>query len=65
MKEAKIKGWVARDKDWRYHFFLTKPQYYDDFGEWSNGGERYLIPGELCGSVEDEPIEVELTIKRI
>lgn len=66
MENVKIKGWVARDKDYMLHFFKTKPLKYEEFGEWSNASIRYLIPSELCDELSwrDEPLEVELTIKQ-
>lgn len=58
-----INGWIARDKDYRLHFFRTKPQKYEDCGEWSNGGERYLIPSEFSFiGWNDEPQKVKMTI---
>jgi hypothetical protein len=78
-EEYKTKGWVARDKDLddyhkgRVHFFKLKPERFDD-RMWFLLERKYRI--ELQGDVfisdkfpyltwEDDPIEVELTIKKI
>ena len=61
--EKTINGWIARDKDYRLHFFYTEPKRYEDFGEWSSGGERFHIPSELSDVLwNDEPRQATLTI---
>lgn len=70
-KEEKIKAWVARDKwyDGLSIYSVAKPE--RESGFWSNdgnkGASRMFINKELFPKLrwEDEPIEVELIIRRI
>ncbi len=71
----KIKGWVARDEDGTLHFFSSEcgdgePLYYEDSGTW------YTVTGDMLEIVHpngafgklsfiDEPVEVELTIRKV
>ena len=66
----KIKGWVARDeKDGRLDFFYKKPPIRGN-KEWLPNGAGMIssiVFKYFCPDLkwEDEPIEVELTLKRI
>lgn len=66
----KIKGWVARDeKDGRLDFFYKKPPIRGN-KEWLPNGAGMIssiVFKDFCPDLkwEDEPIEVELTLKRI
>ena len=70
-KEEKLKGWVARDKfdNGLSMYSVAKPE--RERGFWSNdghkGASRMFINKEFFPELkwEDEPIEVELIIKRI
>ena len=74
MGELKIKGWVARQNvskipyyyvySHQLAFFKTKPKRGD--GEW-NGGIGMYIDSDLFPDLkwEDEPVEVELIIKKL
>lgn len=67
--EYKIKGWVARDKSGTLFFFQqTKPNRHENGDYWVGDGHSFVLMNEaLCSKLtwEDEPIEVELTIKKI
>lgn len=66
MDKKELSGWIARDKDYMLHFFLSKPTRYEDLGEWASGGERYLIPGELANIYwGDEPRKVKISLTEI
>lgn len=62
-----MKGWIASDRDYRLHFFRSKPEFDEVTGEWTNGLIRYFIPRDFGYDLiwKDEPIEVELEIKKI
>ena len=70
-KEEKLKGWVARDKfdNGLSIYSVAKPERKKFY--WSNdgnkGASRMFINKELLPELkwEDEPIEVELIIRRI
>ena len=70
-KEDKLKAWVARDKfnDGLSIYSVAKPQRERWF--WSNdgnkGASRMFINKELFPELswEDEPIEVELIIRKV
>ena len=79
MKEAKIKGWIAREGNFKgYMFdytnqliiFEEKPKRLENDGCWDG---RFILsqinesffPEFKNLKWEDEPVEVELTIKRI
>lgn len=64
-----IKGYAARDENGRLNFFLGAPHRFanpkgDDY--WVGHG-RMKQPNEFLPELswEDEPIEVEISIKRI
>lgn len=77
----KQKGWVARDKNGKIHFFIEKP-FKTFFEEWqsvcspfatiteSMGNPLYkiMIPEEFgfnCRYEDEEPIEVELLVRKL
>lgn len=65
-QEYKIKGWVARDLNDSLYIHLSKPfNNYEDSSFKSN--EYFEIDGDLFSELQypNEPIEVELTIKKI
>ena len=71
-QEYKIKGWVARDNDGAVFIHKSKPRRNranNGIGFWKEGGERFRLSmfDEMFPdlSFDDEPIEVELTIKKI
>lgn len=65
-EEYKIKGWVARDSDGSLTLCKVKPSRYEN-GCWVSGEEYFPLRRALFPelSFDDEPIEVELTIKKI
>ena len=65
-EEYKIKGWVARDSDGSLTLWKVKPhRWKDDF--WICGEEFFSLSLQIFPELtwESEPIEVELTIKKI
>ena len=79
IQEYKIKGWVVRDKDDYTAMYLSKDKLVRGKTEWNEYGVTF-VNGEIKDSsflcvlpyffipdltFEDEPIEVELTIKVI
>lgn len=78
-QEYKIKGWVVRDKDDYTAMYLSKDKLVRGKTEWNEYGVT-SVNGEIKGSsflctlpynllpdlnFEDEPIEVELIIKKV
>lgn len=65
-----IQGWMGRDKDGFISLFLYRPDrvIHDDLGYWGYDDNRYEIdiPQSLFPDLtwDDEPIEVEIIIKR-
>lgn len=71
-KIEKIKGWVARDKDGQLCVFYGDPPHRGGCERWRHPehcplGDWMNIPEEMFPELKwkDEPVEVELTIKRI
>lgn len=73
-EEYKIKGWVARDqiegKDGtNLYLGYKKPRQFGEqpFVMWHDYGDFISLPEEMFPdlSFDDEPIEVEVTIKKI
>ena len=73
-EEYKIKGWVARDQNigedgTNLYFGYRKPKRLGDepFISWVDFGDFISLPKEMFPelSFDDEPIEIELTIKKI
>lgn len=64
-QEYKIKGWVARDSFGRVFLFKSKP--IRSNGTWISALDYYsLLRSDFPELTwEDEPIEVEFTIKKI
>ena len=75
MKEYKIKGFVARDEvsddESNLYLGMQKPRRIDcsepGFGMWVDLGEFMQLPKEMFPELtyQDEPIEVEIIIKRL
>ena len=72
-EEYKIKGWVARDRaegedGTNLYFGWKKPKRLGDesFITWVDFGDFISLPKEMFPNLtwEDEPSEVELTIKK-
>lgn len=66
----KIKGWVARDKSGIIRVGEYKPErgdYEPARGKWCAYGECLTLPKESFPNLkwEDDPIEVELIVKKI
>lgn len=63
-----IKGWAARDKNGHLNFFLGEPRRIKNTRgeEYWVGHRRMKQPDDFLSELswDDEPIEVELTIKR-
>ena len=73
-KEYKTKGWVARDQEEglngsNLYLGYNKPRKIgkEPFVIWGDFGDCISIPEEMFPELkyEDEPIEVELAIKRV
>ena len=73
-EEYKIKGWVARDQNigedgTNLYLGYNKPKSIGQspFVTWCDYGDFISLPKEMFPELtwEDEPIEVELTIKKI
>lgn len=73
-EQSTIKGWVARDRDNALFCHENKPR--RTFGHtiggerieyWCNGGKRFELSQELIPEISwlDEPIEIELIIRKI
>lgn len=67
----KIKGWIARDLCGTVNLHSKKPVWKEDFQMWECGEDFYPIEDCLEGNTMfpelnyyDNPIEVEITIKR-
>ena len=72
MSEYKLKGYVAKDRGKNnppIFFYDKKPIRYENLGIWGHFGERHAInmPYDWFPELKytDEPIEVELTIKKL
>lgn len=74
MNEYKIKGWVARDQNvgedgTNLYFGYEKPKRIasGQYITWVGFGDFISLPKDMFQSLtcKDEPIEVELTIKKI
>lgn len=69
-RSEKMRGWIARDKDGRLFMGYEKPERLADeyTGMWVGYGKDFMeLPEEMfpCLKWEDEPIEVELIIRKI
>lgn len=68
---AKIRGWVARQPEGELWLFAESPYYNSSLGSWGTaiGGERVLegINTTMFKDLNfyDEPIEVELIIRKV
>ena len=64
--EAKLTGWVARDEDEKIWVYETCPEKYSDWQQWvGNDGSMRLDQKSFPGlKWEDEPVEVEITIRK-
>ena len=74
-EEPTVCGWVARDEDGALHFFSSEcgdgvPCFDKDSGTWGNATfESLELPrqGSIFGDLSfiDEPVEVELIIRKV
>ena len=71
-QEVKIKGWVARDPDGELWLFKEKPYYNENFKHWGTAIGMDWVLDDITDTspflslqYTDEPIEVELTIKKL
>jgi len=64
MKQYKIKGYVAKDKDGVVFFGTNKPNWYEDMGIWCDFGENIQLPSDWFPELKytDEPVETELML---
>lgn len=72
MSEYKLKGYVARDNDvdgmGELYFGNEKPTWVEKIDMWTDFGDNLMnLPNDWFPELEytDEPIEVELTIKKL
>jgi hypothetical protein len=71
----KVHGWVARDMDGELNFFGSElgdgaPRYNGDLGLWGNATDNKINISRESGpfgdlNYYDEPVEVELLIRRV
>lgn len=63
--EASISGWVARDRTGALSLYQSYPERQENLGYWRDGlGEFDLSETDFPSLTwQDEPIEVEITIK--
>lgn len=64
MKQYKIKGYVAKDKDGVVFFGTNKPNWYEFMGIWCDFGENIQLPSDWFPELKytDEPVETELLL---
>ena len=64
MKQYKIKGYVARDKDGDVYFGTNKPKWYEHFAMWCDFGDSIQLPSDWFPELKytDEPVETELML---
>lgn len=67
MKQYKIKGYVAKDKDGDVFFGTNKPNWYEDMGIWNDFGEIIQLPPDWFPGLKytDEPVETELMLMQV
>lgn len=62
-------GYVAKDKDEEVYLYTEKPTYEDDFIGWYSSTDLIRITGQFpefdSMSYTDEPIKVEIKLKRV
>lgn len=61
-------GYVAKDRDGEIYLHTEKPTYDSDFEEWFSGTETNItgqFPEFNNMSYTDEPVKVEINIKRV
>lgn len=62
-------GYVAKDKDGYIYLHTEKPTYHDDLGGWFSEPELINITGHFHEFDDmfytDEPIKVEINIKKV
>ena len=65
-EEYKIKGWVARDSNGSLTLCKVRPSRYEN-DCWVDAEEYFPLDSQIFPYLkwEDEPIEVELTIKKV
>lgn len=61
-----IHGWVARDNNGKLYIYSDKPERYNKGFRWVLGSAFLPLPSDLFPDLtwDDDPIEVELIIKR-
>ena len=64
MKQYKIKGYVAKDKDGDVYFGTDKPNWWEIFEMWSDFGNSIQLPSDWFPELKytDEPVETELML---
>lgn len=65
-EESVISGWAARDKDGNLFAYCKKPERNEELQVWMGGFADFGLRNSLFPDLtwDDDPIEVELTIKR-
>ena len=62
-------GYVAKDKNGEIYFYTEEPTYDDELESWYSAPDMINITGEFPEfdniSYTDEPIKVEINIKRV
>lgn len=63
-------GYVAKDKDGRIHIYNEEPEYDKGNGMWFGGDYLYINDRNITKefdnmSYTDEPVKVEINIKRV
>ena len=66
-QEVKIKGWVARDYNGQLAFYPRCPERYGYYWDIDNPNEYMYINNDCFPELrwENEPIKVEVTIKKM
>lgn len=64
MKQYKMKGYVAKDKDGKVFFGTNKPVRFEMIGTWCDFGENIQLPSDWFPELKytDEPVETELML---
>lgn len=64
--ETKLTGWVARDEDERIWVYETCPKRYSDWQQWVGNDGSMRLDQESFPNIkwEDEPMKVEITIRK-
>ena len=64
MKQYKMKGYVAKDKDGSVFFGTNKPNWHEDMEIWCDFRENIQLPSDWFPELKytDEPVETELML---